>query len=1207
MSGSVGDANSPNSVKARGIPLHSVANARMGFQQPNKLVSKGNHSIQRLSRVSYPRMEQETSNTNEPKHRKCLSSTYISKLDNQLLEDASIPETQKLRMVASWAELFHATSVVGDNLQETGKSTLDYDTVVQKSSGEDAINKNADDLETKLLHAHVLNPFITSENSSARAERCTPAFLCCNTSPPPCNSSARATKPEREGRDIMLSTKISEECEVEDEMHSSTREASSLNAHNVCKLDDSCTITVDLHKNKTFFWPPLSDSSDEEFADVKIDCLKLPESKEHTSPLNNNALFEAENIKPINLPVLEGRHSFTKNSDICQKWNPGTEKLLEIKEHKCKDFMWTLKPKASSGTNVVGEATDRNIPFHLKVKKDALRDRISDFQPLKKGVDQKNAFKSEPMLGMDKTLERKNITEQQANSTSNGNDCSREERETEFKFLMKDPDVQIKSFCGNTLLNPSENSTSVCLNHSYKNTYLGSSSDCVLLDILLQVTDSVEHKSNTVPIYVHGDRHENISEGVAKSVVGSKKNTEDFLVPRIKADGDETLFWNNKSQFDPNHSDSVLAKYYFYLSYLNKSKRLQQEVGGNLLSCQQHFGISKEAKISALDYHKGGNMYAHKATEYTNNDLSYCEDKSSEVIKQQSLPEKQESKSSFSCNSPEHLSNLLSVEKKQLENGHILKGKKLSGAMKISIDAVGPKRCSKRSITACASFTQRELKPRSQYTQRPAQTSERTRKGSYKSQSRPSSGCNPCKQSSMHSISETTVPCKDQKKTSNNQNTRKSFLKNANAWTELRQEHETAVKEYDEINMEWHSDSKLLPWLLLPDELWLCIFSLLTQKDITQVSQVCQRFYRLAGDESFWKEIHLTNCHCLNDEWLISLGSHHPQCFTLDHCHDEAQRITDVGLKQFFQHCGESLKELNIKSCSGPGFRGNKVLLHASTFCHNLTTVDISWTGATDSGLIALVTSSIRLQCLSANGCRITDDAVTALIEKHGKSLKKLEIFGCHALTDKCLRSVAVKCPDLEVLNIGRIHKITEECLVKVVNSMKKLTSVNLTGLNMVRDHVVHLIVKKCPKLECLVLNSCSQVTDISLLEISVGLPTIRYLDVSGCKEITDIGVQALAGRCRKLSFLDLSSTATSKRGVSLLASFCFRTLECVKLSFCKNISLDAVVKLCKNCKRLKILHLYGCHFVPDLDSIKRINKNVEVLHDLTATKLSSE
>lgn len=40
---------------------------------------------------------------------------------------------------------------------------------------------------------------------------------------------------------------------------------------------------------------------------------------------------------------------------------------------------------------------------------------------------------------------------------------------------------------------------------------------------------------------------------------------------------------------------------------------------------------------------------------------------------------------------------------------------------------------------------------------------------------------------------------------------------------------------------------------------------------------------------------------------------------------------------------------------------------------------------------------------------------------------------------------------------------------------------------------------------------------------------------------------------------------------------------------------------------RLKILHLYGCHFVPDLESIKKISETVEVFHDLPAAKLSSE
>ncbi|XP_067320540.1 F-box/LRR-repeat protein 20-like [Anolis sagrei] len=231
------------------------------------------------------------------------------------------------------------------------------------------------------------------------------------------------------------------------------------------------------------------------------------------------------------------------------------------------------------------------------------------------------------------------------------------------------------------------------------------------------------------------------------------------------------------------------------------------------------------------------------------------------------------------------------------------------------------------------------------------------------------------------------------------------------------------------------------------------------------------------------------------------------------------------------------------------------------------------------------------------------------LIEEHGKRLKKLEIFGCHAVTAKCLSCVAVRCPNLKVLNIGRVPKITEDCLAKIVNCMEKLTSLNCTGLNVVRDHLVHFIVKKCPELECLILHSCCQVTDSSLVEISTHLPSIRYLDVSGCEKVTDAGVQALARKCHRISYLDLSSTATSKRGVCLLASFCFQTLECVKLSFCKNISLNAVGKLCRNCRRLRTLHLYGCCFVPDLESIKKVNKTVEILDDLhvPAAKLSLE
>uniref|UniRef100_A0A4X2L6U8 F-box domain-containing protein n=2 Tax=Vombatus ursinus TaxID=29139 RepID=A0A4X2L6U8_VOMUR len=408
--------------------------------------------------------------------------------------------------------------------------------------------------------------------------------------------------------------------------------------------------------------------------------------------------------------------------------------------------------------------------------------------------------------------------------------------------------------------------------------------------------------------------------------------------------------------------------------------------------------------------------------------------------------------------------------------------------------------------------------------------------------------------------------------------------------------------EREMANKKNKGDSALSLWQLLPDEIWICIFSLLSHKELSCIAQVCHHFCRLASDNSFWKRIYISDCHSLNDTWLVTLGRHHPQSLTLHRCHDDIHAITDQGLKQFFHHCSESLKELNVTSCSGPRLKGDKLLLYASTFCNRLTVVDISWSGATDLGVLALVEGASSLQGLSINGCQITDKAIRALVKKHGNSLNKLEVFGCHALTARCMGCLALSCPHLLTLNIGRVPKITDVCFAKILGNLKKVTTLNVTGLEMVRDRIVHLIVTQCLNLDCLVLSSCSWVTDISLLEIGTYLRTIRFLDVSGCKKVTDMGIQALARGCHQLHYLDLSSTGISKRGVSLLASYCHVTLECVKLSFCKEITLDVVRKLCRNCRRLKMLHLYGCHITPDLSSIKDIYKTVEIFHDGSAS-----
>ncbi|XP_029999239.1 F-box/LRR-repeat protein 2-like [Sphaeramia orbicularis] len=236
----------------------------------------------------------------------------------------------------------------------------------------------------------------------------------------------------------------------------------------------------------------------------------------------------------------------------------------------------------------------------------------------------------------------------------------------------------------------------------------------------------------------------------------------------------------------------------------------------------------------------------------------------------------------------------------------------------------------------------------------------------------------------------------------------------------------------------------------------------------------------------------------------------------------------------------------------------------------------------------------LRLKAVVLNGCHVTDDPLMKLIMRHKQSLCRLEIFGCQFITPSCLQAVYEMCPDLQHLNIGKVPKVNAHSLTALTSLLKNLISLNLTGLQAVTDATVGRLVQNCVGLQSLTLSSCPGVTDLTLQSISKHIPFIRSLDVSGCTAVTDAGVQSLALRCRSLQQLDLSSTATGNRGLNLLANYCSRHLHTVKLSFCR-ISVESILKLCRHCKRLRLLHLYNCAHPPTQMQIRDVNTTVKV------------
>ncbi|XP_049566752.1 uncharacterized protein LOC117199234 [Orcinus orca] len=86
------------------------------------------------------------------------------------------------------------------------------------------------------------------------------------------------------------------------------------------------------------------------------------------------------------------------------------------------------------------------------------------------------------------------------------------------------------------------------------------------------------------------------------------------------------------------------------------------------------------------------------------------------------------------------------------------------------------------------------------------------------------------------------------------------------------------------MHLEHKRDTDFSQWLLLPEEIWICIFSLLSHNELARVAPACRHFHRLASDESLEKQVQITDCCVLEDDWLGALACRQPRSLTLHSC-----------------------------------------------------------------------------------------------------------------------------------------------------------------------------------------------------------------------------------------------------------------------------------------------------------------------------------
>ncbi|KAI4310938.1 hypothetical protein MLD38_035880 [Melastoma candidum] len=375
------------------------------------------------------------------------------------------------------------------------------------------------------------------------------------------------------------------------------------------------------------------------------------------------------------------------------------------------------------------------------------------------------------------------------------------------------------------------------------------------------------------------------------------------------------------------------------------------------------------------------------------------------------------------------------------------------------------------------------------------------------------------------------------------------------------------------------------------------------------------------GSLSKLEELSLVGCPFVSDTGLKFLGDGCPLLKVLDvtRCnnisaaglgyviarHENLEQLyASYCLKEFSSfHC--HLKGLNkLKAIKVDGSVLSGTILEAlGKYCPLLEEIGLSKVkGLTDTGLVQLAYSSIKLKSIDLSCCNfIMDSAICALavscchlailklesccaitknsllsLGMHCRSLRELDLTDCMGVDDEGLEYLS-KCRGLSCLKLGLCLAISNKGIRSVASNCQEIIEIDLYRCIGVRDEALAALSSGCKKLRTLNLSYCTEVTDIGMKHLSQ-LKQLSALEIRGLVNITSIGLTAVAAGCSILTELDMKFCENvNDSGFWALALYS-RNLQQINFSYC-NISDVAICMVMSNLTRIqdaKLVHLNG-------------------------------
>ncbi|XP_057501241.1 uncharacterized protein LOC130785162 isoform X1 [Actinidia eriantha] len=312
--------------------------------------------------------------------------------------------------------------------------------------------------------------------------------------------------------------------------------------------------------------------------------------------------------------------------------------------------------------------------------------------------------------------------------------------------------------------------------------------------------------------------------------------------------------------------------------------------------------------------------------------------------------------------------------------------------------------------------------------------------------------------------------------------------------------------------------------------------------------------------------------------------------------------LTEEQFMNSFEGCETSnltVLQLDLCGCCMPDYVLRATLARSSNSLPALTTISLKGSyRLSDVGLSSLVASAPALRSVNLSQCSLlTSDGINTLADSLGSILRELYIDDCQNIDALLILPALLKLEHLEVLSLAGIETVCDDFLGKFIavrgHHIKDLVLTNCTKLT---DSTLKIIAENCSRLCALDLGNLRRLTDSAMGYLANGCRAMQTLKL--CRNLfSDEAIAAyLEASGESLTELSLNNVSKVSHNTAITLARRSIKLFSLDLSWCRNLTDEAVGLIVDSCLSLKLLKLFGCTQITNVFLDGHSNPQVQII-----------